>query len=747
MSFIEELKRRNVFRVGIAYAVAAWVLLQLLDVVGDIIEMPDWVGKFILLAVVVGIVPVLIFAWAFELTPEGIKREKDVDRTQSITHQTASKLNTVTLVLMAVAIGYLLFDKFYLSGGAAGPAPTETPVELTEVAAQPVTASTPAPRPVSRQSIAVLPFENRSRRDEDEFFVQGVHDDLLTNLARIGSLKVISRTSVGQYAGTTKSIPEIASELNVATVMEGAVQRSGEKVRINVQLIDAQTDEHLWAEIFDRDLTTDNLFAIQSEISEEIARALKAKLSPEEERRINERPTENLAAYNAYLRGRQLMARRNSADIDQAAEEFRRATELDPQFALAWTSLSEAATLQVNYSTLPLPESLRIRQDAIARALAIDNQLGEAHLGQAGTFSYYQQFDEADASYRKAIELSPGYYLAYMWYSGFLSGFPERRTEALTMVDKAIELDPLSSIARLERVGILMSMGRYAEAESGIQEVLELDPEFPSAYRSMSFLMNQTGRIDEAVRWLMKSASLDPGRMNIQQDLMWAYLDLDFIKGVAMVKSEMEAIDSQHVALGMADLLMAVHQRRYDSALESARWSYNAMGQPPWFQNIFGYINTLKGDYPAAIEAMRRAHPNYFDRSTWRKALQEDAGDGCMVSWLMTVSNQAEMGADLARATLAYITEELPRYIDHSDRYGGADCYLVLGETEQALARIETNMGPEHRHYGGWWFLQRAPSFEPLWGEPRFEAVMAQVDAEMTRQRQRVEEMLASGVF
>jgi TolB-like protein/Tfp pilus assembly protein PilF len=744
MSFIEELKRRNVFRVGIAYAVASWVLLQLVDVVGDIIEMPDWMGKFILMAVVVCFVPVLIFAWAFELTPEGLKREKDVDRTRSITHHTASKLNTVTLVLMTIAIGYLLLDKFYLADRAMQPAIAEPVVELVEQAETPTETEIKA---VSRQSIAVLPFDNRSRNEEDEFFVEGVHDDLLTNLARIGSLKVISRTSVGQYAGTTKSIPDIARELGVATVMEGAVQRSGDTVRINVQLIDAQTDEHLWAEIFDRELTADNLFAIQSEISEEIAKALKATLSPEEERRINERPTENLAAYNAYLRGRQLMARRNSTDIDQAAAELRRAVELDPQFALAWTSLSEAATLQVSYSTLSQPESLRIRQDAIARALAIDNQLGEAHLGQAGLYSYYQQFEQADASYRKAIEFSPGYYLAYMWYSGFLNDFPERRNEALAMVDKAIELDPLSSIARAERIGTLMGLGRYAEAEAGINALLEFDPEFPAAFRLMSYLKNQTGQFDEAVRWLMKSAELDPGRMNTQLDLMWAYLDLDYIKGVALVKTEMEALDSQHVALGMADMMTAVHQRNYDSALESARWSYNAMGQPPWFQGILGYINVLRGDNAAAMEDLRRAKPEYFDRSTWRKAMQNALDDSCIISWLITVNGDAEMGTDLARTAISYMTEELPQYIDHADRYGGTACYLVLGDVDNALATIETHMSPEHRHYGGWWFLRRSPTFEPLWGDPRFETVMANVEAEMTLQRQRVEEMQASGVF
>jgi TolB-like protein len=363
VSLFQELKRRNVFRVGIAYGVAAWVLLQLTDVLGEILELPEWGGKLILLLLVVGFIPALILAWAFELTPEGVKRESEVDRSQSVAPRTGRKLNGVILVLMTIGISYLLIDKFYISRHVF---PPSAAIEATQENAQPETEPVAKPA-VDSQSIAVLPFENRSRLEEDAFFVEGIHDDLLTNLARIGSLKVISRTSVNKYKETEKTIPEIAGELGVATVMEGAVQRSGNTVRINVQLIDANNDQHLWAEIFDRELTADNLFAIQSEISEKIASALQATLSPEEQERLNERPTQNLAAYDAYLRGRQLMARRNSQDLDQAAHEFERAVELDPEFALAWVSIAEVSSLQLSYSSLGLLESIERRRMATER--------------------------------------------------------------------------------------------------------------------------------------------------------------------------------------------------------------------------------------------------------------------------------------------------------------------------------------------------------------------------------------------
>ena len=378
MSLIKELKRRNVFKVGIAYLVSSWLIIQVADILLENIGTPAWVLQTIFVVLGVGFFIAMFFAWAFELTPEGVKREKEVDRSQSIAPQTGKKLNNTILVLMALAIGYLLFDKFSApaqpgsdhfsqqNSDQSTNANEKSALTPIEAIAQ---AETEAEPTISRQSIAVLPFVNRSRKEDDEFFVEGMHDDLLTNLARISALKVISRTSVLRYKNTELPIPEIARELGVATIMEGAVQRSGNTVRINVQLIDANTDEHLWAEIFDRELTAENLFAIQSEISEKIASALEATLSPREQQAISDRPTENLAAYNAYLLGRQLMARRGTEDLTRAQQEFQRATELDPGFALARVGVAETANLLGGNNRLSFPETMAMMEDAANKAL------------------------------------------------------------------------------------------------------------------------------------------------------------------------------------------------------------------------------------------------------------------------------------------------------------------------------------------------------------------------------------------
>ncbi len=344
MSLFNELKRRNVFRVAVGYIVSSWLLVQVADLVLENIGSPDWVIQTIMLVIALGFPVVVFFSWAYEVTPEGIKRESEIDRSQSITHVTGRKLDYSILVVVILALGYFIWETQFSD---RGPGVAESPGLAAEVESEVAAAVHESAETLlaDTRSIAILPFENRSNREEDQFFTDGIHDDLLSTIAKIGALKVISRTSVSEYRDTTKKLPQIAQELGVANIVEGGVQRSGAQVRINVQLIDAATDEHLWAEIYDRELTTENLFAIQSEISRAIAEALQAALSPAEEQRIDSKPTDNLLAYDAYLRGRQLMESREAAKLKLAIGEFSKAVELDPGFALAWVGVADSNRL------------------------------------------------------------------------------------------------------------------------------------------------------------------------------------------------------------------------------------------------------------------------------------------------------------------------------------------------------------------------------------------------------------------
>ena len=424
MSFITELKRRNVFKVGMAYAIVAWLLVQITSIAAPALHLPDWTLTFIIYLTIIGFPLALFLAWAFELTPEGIKPTRDVDQEQSITRVTGQKLNYTIIGLMALVIAFLVADNYVFQ--------KETAVPTAPPAAEQA-AATPAPEPAvaeNKKSIAVLPFANMSDSKEDAYFADGVQDDILTQLTNITSLKVISRTSVMGYRDTTKNVKTIGKELGVAAVLEGGVQRAGKQIRINVQLIDADKDQHLWAKIYDRQLTAENIFAIQSEIATAIANALRAALSPQEKAKIEAVPTQNLEALEAYFKGKQAIVSRTSAGLAAAVDYFQQAVKLDPGFALAFVGLADTYQLQIDYSGLPKEEMNARAQAAIDKALSLNDKLGEAYasLGMLKDRNY--EFTPAEAAFEKALQLNPNYAPVYNWY-GNLKAEQDKFNEAL----------------------------------------------------------------------------------------------------------------------------------------------------------------------------------------------------------------------------------------------------------------------------------------------------------------------------
>jgi len=339
----------------------------------------------------------------------------------------------VSLAVLALALGYIAFDKFVLD-----------PIEDAQLAQSARQEGHTAARTESHEdkSLAVLPFENRSSSEEDQFFTDGMHDELLAAIAKIGSMKVISRTSVMEYRDTTKKIPQIAQELGVEHILEGGIQRSGNQVRINVQLIDAVTDEHLWAEIYDRELTAANLFTVQSEITKKIAYALQAELSTDEQRRIDARPTDNLQAYELYLRGRYLWQRRGGQNIRHAIALFEQATELDPQFARAWSSLAATHFTLPQYSYTPTSEHYPMAASAAHKALAQDDSLAEAYAVLGGLADMNGKWAEAETLFLLAIANEPMDSTAHLWYGEHLFKLG-RLDDALEEALITYQLDPL----------------------------------------------------------------------------------------------------------------------------------------------------------------------------------------------------------------------------------------------------------------------------------------------------------------
>ena len=363
--FFGELKRRNVYKVAIAYRVVAWLLIQIATQVFPFFEIPNWAVRLVVLLLVVGFPVALILAWAFELTPEGIRRTEEAAPNESIPRRTGRKIVAITVTLALVAAVLLAFrlsrQEWVAAGKPGSSVSTETP-------------ATP------EKSIAVLPFENLSSEKENVYFADGVQDEILARLSKISDLKVISRTSTQHYKAAPENLPGIAQQLGVAYILEGSVQKSGDSVRVNVQLIRAADDSHLWGDIFDRKLT--DIFSVESEVAKTIADRLQARLTGQEEAVITSKPTNDPQAYDAYLRGLAYTLKTGGATPAKslgAQKYLREAVHLDSRFALSWALLSNVDA--IGYITQSLQPTAALREEtreAAETALTLQPNLGEA---------------------------------------------------------------------------------------------------------------------------------------------------------------------------------------------------------------------------------------------------------------------------------------------------------------------------------------------------------------------------------
>jgi TolB-like protein len=414
MSLFKELERRNVFRVGIAYVVAAWVFLQVADLVLDAINAPDWVLQALMLLIGLGFVAALIIAWAYELTPEGIKREKDVVRGESITHETANKLNRITIGLVIAAVAIVVIDRFLPEQGASDsqPAPQVATDARSPAAQQPVEPARPA-----EKSVAVLPFVNMSSDPEQEFFSDGISEEILNVLVRIEDLRVPSRTSSFAFKGLNTDIREIAGQLDVGHILEGSVRKAGNRVRVTAQLIDVSTDTHLWSETYDREL--EDIFAIQDEIAGHIVDAMKLVLGPDDGQQGPQKHTADLGAYESYLRGRYLFLQRGVASLTEAVAAHRAAVEQDPDFADAWAALAQSSATLAGWDTENSEKHLAPVENAAQRALELDPESATA-LSALGLMYQYRlewalSLDYFERAAQVARDSTPLY-----WYASLL---------------------------------------------------------------------------------------------------------------------------------------------------------------------------------------------------------------------------------------------------------------------------------------------------------------------------------------
>src|SRR6201987_5388697 len=357
MNFFSELKRRNVYKVAVAYIVAGWALSQGIAQVFPVFDVPNWVIRSIVVLIIIGLPIALLLAWMFEITPEGIKRTETADAMPGAARRKKHAWVYVVVIGSAVSVS-LFFLGRYTARNSATAARTEATT-------------------VPQKSIAVLPFDNLSRDPDNAYFAEGVQDEILTRLAKVADLKVISRTSTQHFKSAPEDLSEIAKKLGVMNLLEGSVQKAGDRVRVNVQLINAMTDAHLWADTYDRKLT--DIFAVESEIAKTIAETLQARLTGSEKSSIAKTPTVNPEAYELYLKGRFFSEKRTGADLRKSIEYYDQSIAQDPGYPLAYVSLADSHLLLTAYGDASPKESIAPAKVALKKALELDDSLAQAH--------------------------------------------------------------------------------------------------------------------------------------------------------------------------------------------------------------------------------------------------------------------------------------------------------------------------------------------------------------------------------
>lgn len=710
MSLFTELKRRNVFRAGVAYMVAAWLLIQVVETIFPAFGFGDSAVRIVVIVVAIGLAPALIFAWVFEFTPEGLKREHEVDHSQSIAPRTGQILDRVIIVVLTLALVYFAVDEFVIES------------KLTAGI---------------DKSIAVLPFSNRSAIADDVYFVDGIHDDILTQLANLSGLdKVISRTSTERYRQTTKTMSQIGDELGVATILEGGVQRAGNRVHINMQLIDANTDNHLWAETYDRELTAENLFAIQSEISHEIVRALHAILSDEDSERLNSIPTANLDAYEAFVLGRQGLAKRTAEGIHAAKAHFEKAIELDSNYALAYVGLADSYILLADYAGTNLQETFAPRQAAIDRALELDPRSGEAYASFGNLRMFEDRPEEAEKYFLKAIDLSPNYATSHHWYALLLSD-SGRVEEAVLQMRQALKLDPAAPILTSVLALMLNDQGRVEEAQAATLDGIRRNPEFPSLRTGMASLLRQQGRTADALRWALSArevAPMNPGPRWLECRL---YVELGDDGSAETCLNELRRDFPQIPESDLMSMVVDLHvfRSQYQDSIDYLAQLLEQDQQGIYLRYDVAFWYAVIGQLEKAGIIYQDLEPAYFT---------DDEVDVNQANVSLAVIIGAILHTDGQFDRANYLFEGALRAMQSMHRtrgnaYGIWDVpiYVTRGELQNAISALREAIDGGWR--SRWWYL-RAPVYDAMRAEPEWNALIGKIEANIAHQRMWFEE-------
>ena len=718
-TFISELRRRNILRAAAAYALIAWIIIEAGSVLMPTFGASPGAFQIYVIVVLGGFVLSLALAWIFEITDQGVKLDRDVDRSGPRDRQSHQHMNAVIIGLLILALAVsITFNVTDIRGGPP------LPVAASE-----------------RMSIAVLPFHNRSSDPDNLLFADGIHDDLLTRLANNKSLRVISRTSVMEYRNTTKKLPRIGEELGVDTILEGSVQRVGDTVRINMQLVDAASDEQVWAKVYDRNLTMQNIFAIQTDISAAISRALRAELIPANEGRMSRIPTDNLIAYNRYNEARSQMAKRERLAALDAKLKFEEAIEIDPEFADAYAGLATSILLlYINHQAIDQDEAYRLSEAAIDTALALDPELADAYatLGLLklqiwmNTRIGSENF-EAAAAFSNALELNPNHASAYMWFAS-LRQAEAKYNEAIELFEKSIEVDPLGRIPYASLPKLYAQLNQNAEALRLWIRAIEIHPDWPTPYEYIAVHLYALGRPDESLAWYYRVLDLTDSPAEAGNLSLGIYVDFGDIERARSIAS---SIPQDHPLFDMTDAFGLLFDQNPKGALTSMLAALEQKpNRPPFVYEIVADTALLAGDLDTARKFVLLHNPVLASDSELviNKFTMKSV---VALAYIARQKGDTQKSYDMLTRALPVVQAQ-PRLGITGHGILDVQIFATLGRVEDAISALEEAVSEGFRStlIFNTWSIRADPYLKSLENNGRFIALLETIDLDLRRMRE-----------
>ncbi len=728
-SFLAECRRRRVFRLAGMYVVGCWAVLQVADLAFESWNITPRAIRYLWVAAIVGMPVALYFGWRFDVVGGRIVR------TPTGASSTDRSLHFADYAILAAVTAIVIAASYGIGTEITGvmpPGPEVAPGKAEAERADP-------------RSIAVLPFSiDDADAGEVEFLADGIQDELLTRLSLVSALKVTSRTSVERYRETTASVPEIGAELGVAKILEGRIQRAGKQIRVNVQLIDAAKDEHVWAHTFDRQFTASNVFGIQTEIVESIAAQLEATITPMETRQVAVTPTESLPAYTAYLQGKRLAGSESVESLTEAVSHFKEAIEFDPEFALAHVGLADAyLTLSANFMAgMEATESTVLAEPLLMRALALEPDLGEAYASLGLVRQLQNNIRAAEDAYRTAMRLRPNYSRVFRLL-GRLKFGQGNQQEGYELLQRALAIDPYSVPVNFDIARYHDSIGDFDSALARYRRIIEVEPDYAFAYvyiAAIYYLVD--GQVDESLVWYQKAVEHDVLSPSLASAQAIAYLELgDADAARVFVERALDMSPRTFWPL-WTSLLVNLYVGDEAAANRDARVLHEVYPRNWGALKQLRNADIAEGRYESAASRYERA---YRELTESEQPLVDAGNCAAAVDLALVLIHlgQSERANDLLHGALAAI-EAMPRLGTEGYWILDVQVYALQGRSDMALAALREAIDQDWKVLT-WFYLDYDPNLASIRNEPEFQRLRQRIHDDLAAQAVRAEQLRASG--